>query len=399
MRRRKEAGQALVLTAFALTLLTTAAGLGVDMGYLRYQKRLQQSAADSAAIAGASDIPYNNVITAAKTDSASNGYTDGSNNVTVTVSNPPSDGPHAGTAGYVEVLVRKTQPTFFMRIVGVRSAPVIARAVAYLSGNAKSCMYAIGTGGGNGILNNGTGSISAPNCGIIDNQSLLNNGTGTITASSIGVVGSVTNNGTGSITPTPVTGIVPASDPLAYLQPPTPGTCLPGNPGNLNGGGSATLSQGNYCSGISVNGSINVTLNPGLYTITGGGISFNGTGTITGTGVTLYIGSSGGSVSLNGTDTFNLTAPTTGTYAGILFYQDPGDTSGATINGTISSRFQGATYFPSAQLTLNGTGSTSAYFISVAKSYVLNGTGTLNCPSNFSSLPGGSPIKDAILVE
>src|SRR5580704_15532955 len=131
MRRRTEAGQALVLTAFALTLFTSAAGLGIDMGYLRYQKRLQQSAADSAAIAGASDIPYNNVTTAAKTDSASNGYTDGSNNVTVTVSNPPSDGPHSGggNTSYVEVLVRKTQPTFFMRIVGVRSAPVIARAV------------------------------------------------------------------------------------------------------------------------------------------------------------------------------------------------------------------------------------------------------------------------------
>lgn len=399
MRRRKEAGQALVLTAFALTLLTSAAGLGIDMGYLRYQKRLQQSAADSAAIAGASDISYNNVTAAAKTDSASNGYTDGSNNVTVTVYNPPNDGPHAGVADYVEVLVKKVQPTFFMRILGVYSTPVIARAVAYLSGNAKSCMYAIGTGGGNGILNNGTGSISAPNCGIIDNQSMLNNGTGSITASSIGVVGSVTNNGTGSISPTPVTGIVPASDPLAYLQPPTPGACLPSTAGDFNGTGTGTMSQGNYCNGISVNGTINVTLNPGIYTITGGGITFNGTGTITGTGVTLYIGSSGGSLTLNGTQAFNLSAPTTGADAGILFYQDRGNTSGATINGTQTSKLEGAIYIPSGQLTLNGTGSTAAYFISVAKSYVLNGTGTLNFPSNYAGLPGGSPIKDAILVE
>jgi hypothetical protein len=399
MRRRKEAGQALVLTAFALTLLTSAAGLGIDMGYLRYQKRLQQSAADSAAIAGASDISYNNVTTAAKTDSASNGYTDGSNNVTVTVYNPPNDGPHAGVADYVEVLVRKVQPTFFMRILGVYSTPVIARAVAYLSGSAKSCMYSIGTGGGNGILNNGSGSLSAPNCGIIDDESLLNNGSGTITASTIGVVGSVTNNGSGSITPTPVTGIVPASDPLAYLQPPTPGTCLPNGTGTVNGSGPATLSPGNYCSGITINGSSTVTLNSGIYTITGGGMTFNGSGTITGTGVTLYIGSSGGSVTLNGSETFNLTAPTTGAYAGILFYQDRSNASGATVNGSQTSKFQGAIYFPSAQLTLNGSGSTAAYFISVAKSYLLNGSGTLHFPSDYSSLPGGSPIKDAILVE
>jgi hypothetical protein len=148
-----------------------------------------------------------------------------------------------------------------------------------------------------------------------------------------------------------------------------------------------------------VNGTINVTLNPGIYTITGGGITFNGTGTITGTGVTLYIRSSGGSVTLNGTQAFNLTAPTTGSYAGILFYQDPSNTSGATINGTQTSKFEGGLYFPSAQLTLNGTGSTQVYFISVAKSYLLNGTGTLNFPSNYAGLPGGSPIKDAILVE
>ena len=53
MTRGKEAGQALVLAAMGLTLFILAAGLGIDMGFLRYQKRLQQSAADSAAIAGA----------------------------------------------------------------------------------------------------------------------------------------------------------------------------------------------------------------------------------------------------------------------------------------------------------------------------------------------------------
>ena len=102
---------------------------------------------------------------------------------------------------------------------------------------------------------------------------------------------------------------------------------------------------------------------------------------------------------MNGTQRVDLVAPTSGSYAGILFYQDPGNTSAATINGTQNSKFEGALYFPSAQLTINGTGDKAAYTIAVAKSYQLNGTFVLNFPSDYSSLANGSPIKSAILVE
>ena len=395
--RGKEAGQALVLAAIGLTLFILAAGLGIDMGFLRYQKRLQQSAADSAAIAGASEINYGDVTTAAKTDSASNGFTDGVDNVTITVSHPPADGPHAAASGYVEVLVTKIQPTFFLRIAGVNTETITARAVALLS-NAQNCMYALGTGSG-GITDNGSGGVSAPNCGIIDNHNLHKNGSGSITAREIGVAGVVTKNGSGSISPTPKTGIVPAADPLAYLQPPAAGNCLPNNAGNVNGSNAVTLNPGNYCGGISINGTPNVTLNPGMYTITGGGLLFNGSGTVSGTGVTLYIGPSGGAVTMNGSQTVDLTAPTTAADAGILLYQNAGNSSTATINGSQNSQFQGALYFPSAQLTINGTGNKAAYTIAVANTYQLNGLFVLSFPADYSSLPNGSPIKNAILVE
>jgi hypothetical protein len=396
MTRGKEAGQALVLAAMGLTLFILAAGLGIDMGFLRYQKRLQQSAADSAAIAGAAEIPYSGCSTGscpgATTDSASNGFTDGADNVTVTVYSPPNDGPHAGLAGYVEVLVTKIQPTFFVRIAGVNSATVTARAVAYLSGNLQNCMYALGAGIG-GITN--SGDVSAPNCGIISNHNLHTTGNGSITAREIGVEGTATGNNH----PTPKTGIIPAADPLAYLQPPAAGGCLAGGAGIVNGTTPVTLNPGNYCGGISIKGAQNVTLNPGVYTITGGGLTFSGSGTVGGTGVTLYIGASGGTVSLGGAQTVNLSAPTTGADAAILFYQDPGNTSAATITGTSNSKFEGALYFPAATLTIDATGNNAAYTIAVAKSLQLGGTSALNFPSDFSSLPNGSPIKNAVLVE
>jgi hypothetical protein len=390
--RGKEAGQALVLAAMGLTLFILAAGLGIDMGYLRYQKRLQQSAADSAAIAGAAEIPFSGCSSGscpgATTDSASNGFTDGVNNVTVTVYSPPNDGPHAGLPGYVEVLVTKIQPTFFVRIAGVNSATVTARAVAYLSGNFQNCIYALGTGPG-GITNSGT--LSASNCGIISNHNLHT--TGSTTAREIGVVG----NANGNNQPAAKIGIVPAADPLSYLQPPATGGCLPGGAGNVNGTIPVTLNPGNYCGGISIKGTQNVTLNPGTYTITGGGLTFSGTGTVSGTGVTLYIGASGGAVTLNTGQTVNLSAPTTGADAAILFYQDPGNTSAAVITGTPTSEFEGSIYFPSAALTFGPTSDTAPYTIAVAKT--LRFDGTLTFGSDFSSLPNGSPIKNAVLVE
>jgi Putative Flp pilus-assembly TadE/G-like len=398
--RCRQAGQALVLAAMGLTLFILAAGLGIDMGYLRYQKRLQQSAADSAAIAGAAEIPFSGCSTGscpgATTDSAANGFTDGVNNVTVTVYSPPNDGPHAGLPNYVEVLVTKIQPTFFVRIAGVNSATVTARAVAYLSGNLQNCMYALGTGNG-GITNNG-GNVTAPNCGIISNHNLRTSGGGSTTAREIGVAGFANGNNH----PTPKTGIVPAANPLAYLQPPATGGCLPGGAGRVNGTTPVILNPGNYCGGISISGAQNVTLNPGTYAVTGGSLTFNGTGTVSGAGVTFYIGAAGGTVSLNAAtinQTVSLSAPTSGADAGILFYQDPGNTSAATLTGTTNSKLEGALYFPSANLTIGATGNNAAYTIAVAETLQLGGASALNFPSDFSSLSNGSPIKNAALVE
>ena len=85
------------------------------MGYLRYQKRLQQSAADSAALAGAAEIKFGGsggVTKAAQQDSSLNGFTDGTNNVSVAVHNPPSTGPNFTDHNAVEVVVSAVQPTF-----------------------------------------------------------------------------------------------------------------------------------------------------------------------------------------------------------------------------------------------------------------------------------------------
>src|ERR1019366_1085327 len=166
MKRNREAGQALIFAVLALGLLLMGfVGLGIDVGYLRYEKRLQQAAADSAAIAGASDLGYGGhsaALAAAAAASATSGFSDntGAKNtpcgtsapigcVTVTVNNGPASGPHSGvatSADYVEVYVAATYSTFFMRVLGIPNATVTARAVAtnLSSGINNGCLFTLG---------------------------------------------------------------------------------------------------------------------------------------------------------------------------------------------------------------------------------------------------------------
>jgi hypothetical protein len=395
MRHRRESGQALVFFGFSLVVLIGVLGLSIDMGYLRYTKRRLQTAADSAAIAGASELNGGNFRAAALNDSKSNGFENGVNGVTVATHHPPVDPPFstkANSATFVEVQVQQDAPTFFMRIFGVHHSTVSATAVAQLA-SSRGCIYALG------LLNGITvqGNVNAPNCGVLDNA-ILSLGGGCITASSIGVVLRILG---GCTNPPPIVGIDPTSDPLAYLIPPAMPPCNFGKTYVVNSAATTTLNPGRYCGGIVVANTNTGDLDfmPGLYILDAPGLQVpagNPTN-LNGNGVTFYI-TGGGSAQINGTGNVTLTAPTTspspGIPAGVLFYQDRGDPAAGSISGNIN--FTGALYFPNATLTLGGTVN-SGYAIVISD--VINFKGNVGIGSDFSSLPAGSPIKAAVLVQ
>jgi hypothetical protein len=396
MQRHREAGQALVFVGFSLVVLIAVLGLSIDMGYLRYTKRRLQTAADSAAIAGASEINGGNVRAAALNDSKSNGFENGVNGVTVNPHHPPIDPPFStkiNSGTFVEVQVQQDGPTFFMRIFGVHHATVSASAVAQLA-NSRGCIYALG------LLNGITvqGNVNAPNCGVLDNAILSLGGGGCITASSIGVVLRIFG---GCTNPPPIVGIDPSTDPLAYLNPPALPPCLFTKTYVVNSAATTNLNPGRYCGGIVVanTNTGDLVFAPGLYILDYPGLQVpagNPTN-LSGNGVTFYI-TGGGSAQINGTGNATLTAPTTspapGIPAGVLFYQDRGDPAPASINGNIN--FTGALYFPGATLTLGGTVN-SGYAIVIGD--VINFQGNVGIGSDFSSLPAGSPVKAAVLVQ
>ncbi len=416
-----------MFVALSLIVLLAFMGLAIDLGYFRSVKRQMQTAADASAMAGAAELPFNNATTAAKADSAANGFTDGINGVKVTVNNPPVSGQHAGDTKYVETIVSQNAPTFFAKALGIQSVSIQARAVAHL-GSGNNCIFALDPTSNNALTVDVFASLSS-HCGIVVESSsskalscvLL----GSISASSIGVVGGV-QNFLCWISPKPVTGIhtpVP-SDPLASLPAPTIGPCTfssqqiynasnspPANPTKIN--------PGVYCGGIQIQPGASVIANPGVYILTStsgsspkGGLTVDIGSTLTTNtasapfGVTFYNYGPVGSVQFNFTsfssgNQISLVAPTNGTYQGILFFQDKQNTSSAQIIGSSSfnTKLEGSYYFPKASVVFAFDGLVK-YNILVANkirfAFLTFASGSFsgsNFSNDYSSLSTGSPVK------
>jgi hypothetical protein len=314
----------------------------------------------------------------------------------VVINNPPLSGGFVGNSKYVEVIVTQSLPTAFMQALNINSMSVKARAVG--GPMSPICVYVLNPSAANAFTISGNATFNNT-CGImVDSTSataMVDGGNACLTATGIYVTGGDSITTTCPPVPTPTTGIPAMVDPLAYVPAPTVGSC---DFTNFKASSSQTISPGVYCGGITVNGGgVVLTLNPGVYIIAGGGLKVNAGTTIQGTGVTIY-NTAGtqpyGPITLNGGSTINLSAPTSGTYAGILFFADRSMPPVVNlINGNNSSNIVGALYFPNSILGFSGNNSSTAYTEIVADTLSIIGNATIN--NDYSSLASGAPIKNA----
>lgn len=374
-RLHGQRGQALVLVALLLVVLVGMMSLAADAGYYRYQQRIMQSAADSAALAGAAELSYGSADAAAQADAATNGFTNGVDGVTVIVNDNYSD-QYTGTSSAVQVVISKGYPKFFGGVLSnSNNVEISTTAVARMSANVNECLYQLDASQNpnfNGMTFNG------PQCGIIVNGSANFNGA-SIDAKFIGYADGKTPNINGATfteaTPAPS---MPAKDPCmnipgcAYLtnNPPSTSSC---SKVHYNGG-SVTLVPGCYDSPV-FNGTT-VTFQTGappLYVFTGHA-NFNGA-TLIGNGVTLYFDSSSCG-NFNGVN-LSLTPPTSGDTQGVLIYQASGGNCNPNFNGSSGTGISGLVYYPSGHVNFNG--SLNAYTVLVVGNVNFNGS-TQNFP-------------------
>jgi hypothetical protein len=383
--RSFERGQVLPLVAICLAVLMGFAGMAIDVGYLEYQQRQQQSATDAAAIGGAQQLVYSGcgnqsvATTAAQNDAAGNGYTQGAtgaggSTIQVNVQNPPSSGPYAGNNCAVYVQIQSPHTTFFSQLFGHASMAETTEAVALVTA-ANPCILMLGTGQ-NTNFNGAT--VNAPTCQILTNGSFNFNGAN-VDAASIGEVDYSGSNNNGTFTGGTPVQMLPVADPCpeiagcAYLtaNPPSTSPC--------NGSySSGPMTPGCYDS-LNLHGAT-VTLSPGLYVFAGGS-NFNGA-SISGTGVTIYI-PAGASTNFNKVDALDISPPTSGDYEGVSFYQVPSNNGDLNLNGS-NVTVSGLIYAPTAQINFNGN--LGNYALLVA-SYV-----NFNSSSSYDFGPPGNGV-------
>jgi hypothetical protein len=140
-----------------------------------------------------------------------------------------------------------------------------------------------------------------------------------------------------------------------------------------------------------------LVMQPGTYVIDGGTLAFGALANVTGNGVTFVLTSSNAvsnpssiaTLDMHGGAILNIKAPADGTYKGVMLYQDRrASLSNVMINGNSASRFQGAFYLPSQQITFNGnTGMQTRCIQFVARRMVFTGNSDIQnvCPENEGS--------------
>lgn len=348
--RMSERGAVLPLIAVCLALLLGFAGLAVDVGYWEYQQRQQQNAVDAAAVGGAQQLVYSNCQDstaadgAAQGDASQNGFTDGSNGVTITVQSPPQSGPFAGDdcAVYAQI-TRAGVPSFFSKLYGFsQGVAETTQAVGIVTSDNPGCLYLLSQAA---TLNLNAAVIAAPKCSVQANSSTVETLGAVVDVRSFGYAHSLQENLLSLFLGAAPKPMLPVADPCPEI---TQCEYLAANPPAATGCTSfvntsvlpVTVNPGRY-SDFENNVGI-VTMNPGTYVFTG---PVNNTGVLSGNGVTMYVTSSGGPVGLNGSVAL-LAPPSSGPTAGVLFYQVPQNANPVEFNASVSLSLAGLIYAP-----------------------------------------------------
>lgn len=358
---KNRSGSLMVYTALTFPIFIGLAGLAIDVGAWYAESRYAQTAADSAAIAGAleilrSDSDHSKVIAAVHEDLVAYDYV-AANGATITVEYPPASGINQGAMDSVEVVVSRPADRYFSAILLSDKVNIAARAVAVADIN-DTCIWSLNPSAQAAINVSGSAQVQL-GCGVFVNSNhidaLNEGGSGCLQSTKVKVVGGYTGD---CILPTPLTGASPIQDPMASIQaPPYDPTCLP-SPSNVNSGQVVTLTPGTYCKRIKVISDGTLIFEPGLYVFADTAtLEIGASATVTGTDVSFYITPTNSSeISISGGATIELSAPVDGPLPGILFYHDRDSDPNIThkLSGGSNMDLTGIIYFPNQDLHFTG---------------------------------------------
>jgi hypothetical protein len=434
----RDRGATLVLFALVLTSLLIISGMAVDFGNKFQVRRQAQNAADAAALAAGNTL-YNGAtpdfptaVTTVKTYAYSNfgvepsawtgcadgqalGYRPDNGNADTCISFDSSTAP---TRVRVKLPARNVQ-MFFAQLIGQTSASVSASAVAEIRNNSGTapCGLCLLSPSANPALSlQADGNVVVTANKIVINSSgshaaLLGANGGIVTDPStpVCIVGNRSVQGSGNFNQPPITGCTtPANDPLSGLPTPTwsgKGPDVSGQTAIGPGSPSCTVSpSAGVCVYNNITVTSNMTMNPGLYIITGQLLD-SSDGSVTANNATLFF-STTGSINFSGNGGLTVTSVTPGSacptpWSGCTPYQGVGIYFDRTAVGTTKFVFQangnlnvtGAVYAKGQKLDLKANGaSLTLSSLVIADTANVSGNGGITVHYNKTQNP---PISSA----
>jgi hypothetical protein len=381
--RKDERGVTIAWAALGIGSLLGIAALTIDMGYMYVLRNQMQTTVDAAVSAGVVQLPDANAArTAAQnyveqnmpssahgTVMATADFQVGNwNGVTkvFTVNGLPTNAVRA-TARRDTTNSNATR-TFFASILGDDSVNIATQATAVQKVFVAPCLLALDPASDVAFTLDSNAIVDLTGCGVTINSTnasaLTTRSNAEMAANNICVAGGYEQLGNSTITPTPYTGCDPLPDPLAGLALPSVGAC---NHVNMNIGNNSTvvLNPGVYCGGIDMDSNAVATLNPGIYVMKDGPLHtdsntvLSGDGVLiflTGTGTNPNVGNLGAVLDLDSNSIVDLKAAASGTYGGVVVYQNPAIGGTHRINSNSNKIFEGVIYLPQGDILVDSNG-------------------------------------------
>lgn len=367
-----------VLLAVALPAMLGAGALAVDGGRIYQQRGVLQSAADSAAIASATelriassdsrriaavalsyvasklgvDAPPMQPAPAVSTASAGDA---GPQTTTASLTTPQGavvevTTIYDGAKSSVEVRLREQVATMVARYMSEQMIQVDVSATAKMMGAAPLCMVALDETSTQTLWLQKWSKATGNGCAIYSNSSspsgLQVDGSSSLTATKIC---SVTVPQKTNSTPQPVACPALRPDPLSYRHALPVGCPSSLPPLVISGNVTMTLPPGFYCGGIIVKDNATLTLSgtsgaPGGIYVMGGDLIVKDNAVLkmadSSAGAAFYFTGAKSRFVFDDDSTVSLTAPRTGELAGFLFFEDPGraNSGAAPLNYDITSK-------------------------------------------------------------
>ncbi len=293
----------------------------VDAGTLAGGNALKLAASNPASIVG---------LTEQRIRDAAKAPVDQSLRLTITV---PED--KTSVFARAEETVRLT----FGAFLGYRESKVAAQARANLVGRMRLCMLTLDSAAP-GVFNlQKNAQVTASGCSLYSNSKSPTGMVGGDSAlaraqticSAGGYVGPRAN-----FSPTPQTDCPTIEDPLKDRAAPTIGDCVTLPASAVKSAKpkdgkkdienkvetTLTLEPGTYCGGLKITGNADVTLQAGVYVMKDGPLIVEKSASMSGTDVSFYFTGNNGGLVFDKKTTISLTAPTTGTMAGLLMAEE-----------------------------------------------------------------------------